>query len=200
MVKTETLPSGSCLPRGEEGAASSFSSLFGLVHALFPPFPFTLCIFGKQVCWHSVSSFSVFLYSPYQGFIETLTLAPWTGTNWMLLEEMGLGREHVFSFMCLNFVQIILNFYYKLLCIIEKQIKEVQKEVFIYKEGKDMRRDGQLWTNGVGKIFHDPTGKIFIVLKKPSQRKYCGVKEEHTIICKWLGKKSLLSFRFGWFL
>lgn len=62
----------------------------------------------------------------------------------MLLEEMGLGREHVFSFMCLNVVQIILNFYYKLLCIIEKQIKEVQKEVFIYKEGKDMRRDGQL--------------------------------------------------------
>lgn len=54
----------------------------------------------------------------------------------MRLEEMGLGREHVFSFMCLNVVQIILNFYYKLLCIIEKQIKEVQKEVFIYKEGK----------------------------------------------------------------
>ena len=57
---------------------------------------------------------------------------------------MGLGRGHVFSFMCLNVVQIILHFYYKLLCIIEKQIKEVQKEVFIYKEGKEMRRDGQL--------------------------------------------------------
>ena len=77
----------------------------------------------------------------------------------MRLEEMGLGREHVFSFMCLNIVQIILNFYYKLLCIIEKQ---VQKEVFIYKEGNEMRRDGQLWTNGVGKIFHDPTGKIIL--------------------------------------
>lgn len=50
----------------------------------------------------------------------------------------------MFSFMCLNVVQIILHFYYKLLCIIEKQIKEVQKEVFIYKEGKEMRRDGQL--------------------------------------------------------
>lgn len=35
----------------------------------------------------------------------------------------------------------------------------------------------------LGKIFHDPAGKIilFSLKKKKSQRKYCGVKEEHTI-------------------
>lgn len=44
-----------------------------------------------------------------------------------------------------------------------------------------MRRDGQLWTNGVGKIFHDSAGKIilFSLKRKKTQRKYCGVKEEH---------------------
>ena len=35
-----------------------------------------------------------------------------------------------------------------------------------------MSRDGQLWTNGVGKIFHDPTGKIILVsLKKTTTQK-----------------------------
>lgn len=121
MVKTEMLPSGSCLPRGGRGCLFLLISLFSPeIHALFPPFPLllSLCFFvhikgsqGKPWFW---------LHEQVQAECD------WKKWDW---------EGACFSFMCLGVVQIILNFYYKLLCIIKTNQKK-SKRSFIYKEGK----------------------------------------------------------------